>query len=174
MQKVSKQSLAMIALSILLAISIALTFTFAAIAGKTDKATGTITFSGDVAIQMAGFEGTTGAYTFTLTENADGVALADSYKIGLAAKSVSAFVKIEVAAPTGENVNAVTIANAATVNAAYTAEGNTFTSKAKINAGETVQLNQLIKISANLNALTNDTDVTFVVTVKADVVVANL
>jgi len=45
MQKqVSKQSLAMVALSILLAISIALTFTFAAFVG-TKTATGTITFS---------------------------------------------------------------------------------------------------------------------------------
>ena len=44
MQKVSKQSLAMIALSILLAISIALTFTFAALQDS-KTATGTITFS---------------------------------------------------------------------------------------------------------------------------------
>ena len=56
MQKVSKQSLAMIALSILLAISIALTFTFAALsASKT--ATGTITFNK--------------AYGLTLNSNAD-------------------------------------------------------------------------------------------------------
>ena len=44
MQKVSKQSLAMIALSILLAISIALTFTFAVLSDK-QGAVGTITFS---------------------------------------------------------------------------------------------------------------------------------
>ena len=44
MQKVSKQSLAMLALSILLAISIALTFTFALMADSR-TATGTITFS---------------------------------------------------------------------------------------------------------------------------------
>ena len=53
MQKVSKQSLAMIALSILLAISIALTFTFAALQDS-QTATGTITFSGS------------GSLTFTL------------------------------------------------------------------------------------------------------------
>ena len=53
MQKVSKQSLAMLALSILLAISIALTFTFAALnASKT--ATGTITFSGDASVAWTG------------------------------------------------------------------------------------------------------------------------
>ena len=44
MQKVSKQSLAMIALSILLAISIALTFTFAVLSDK-QGATGMITFN---------------------------------------------------------------------------------------------------------------------------------
>ncbi len=46
MQKVSKQSLAMIALSILLAISIALTFTFAA-TNNSKTATGSIQFSGE-------------------------------------------------------------------------------------------------------------------------------
>ena len=53
MQKVSKQSLAMIALSILLAISIALTFTFAALADK-KTATGEITFIGNVALEFTG------------------------------------------------------------------------------------------------------------------------
>ena len=54
MQKVSKQSLAMIALSILLAISIALTFTFAAVANVSKTATGTLTFSGKYSIVWAG------------------------------------------------------------------------------------------------------------------------
>ena len=70
MQKVSKQSLAMIALSILLAISIALTFTFAALsASKT--ATGTITFSGGVGLI---YEGVTDApnVSFTITYDGDG------------------------------------------------------------------------------------------------------
>ena len=53
MQKVSKQSLAMLALSILLAISIALTFTFAA-AQVSKTATGTITFSGEYFIAWSG------------------------------------------------------------------------------------------------------------------------
>ena len=49
MQKVSKQSLAMIALSILLAISIALTVTFAAMQDS-KTATGTITFTGGASV----------------------------------------------------------------------------------------------------------------------------
>ena len=52
MQKVSKQSLAMIALSILLAISIALTFTFAGLSA-TETATGTITFSAGGSVTWA-------------------------------------------------------------------------------------------------------------------------
>ena len=50
MQKVSKQSLAMLALSILLAISIALTFTFAAVTSQSKTATGTITFDGQYSV----------------------------------------------------------------------------------------------------------------------------
>ena len=57
MQKVSKQSLAMLALSILLAISIALTFTFAAFSAADKTATGTITFTGSLAITLAPGEG---------------------------------------------------------------------------------------------------------------------
>ena len=53
MQKVSKQSLAMLALSILLAISIALTFTFAALTDSR-KATGTITFSSGGTVAWTG------------------------------------------------------------------------------------------------------------------------
>ena len=74
MQKVSKQSLAMIALSILLAISIALTFTFAALS-DTKKATGTITFSGGGSVvwntSSSGVleaNGANGDAKFTLTE----------------------------------------------------------------------------------------------------------
>ena len=55
MQKVSKQSLAMLALSILLAISIALTFTFAAMQDS-KKAQGSITFSGEASVTWAGGE----------------------------------------------------------------------------------------------------------------------
>ena len=76
MQKVSKQSLAMLALSILLAISIALTFTFAGLSDS-KAATGTITFSGNATIAWASTNTDTekyavsnGAITINLT-NAD-------------------------------------------------------------------------------------------------------
>ena len=71
MQKVSKQSLAMIALSILLAISIALTFTFAALA-KTKTATGTITFSGDTGIVYSGLAENATELTFKVSYDANG------------------------------------------------------------------------------------------------------
>ena len=71
MQKVSKQSLAMIALSILLAISIALTFTFAALA-KTKTATGTIQFSGDKGIVYTGLASGEDNLTFKVAYDADG------------------------------------------------------------------------------------------------------
>ena len=78
MQKVSKQSLAMLALSILLAISIALTLTFAALSDS-KTATGTITFSGDTFIAWSGGTVDDGNTTitlqqsnFTLTQQSDG------------------------------------------------------------------------------------------------------
>ncbi len=72
MQKVSKQSLAMLALSILLAISIALTFTFAALSGS-KKATGTITFSGGFTITTTGFTNNDNdeSRSFTVTPSID-------------------------------------------------------------------------------------------------------
>ncbi len=69
MQKVSKQSLAMIALSILLAISIALTMTFAALS-QSRTATGTITFSGGFSLTASGFasgDGSATTQTFNVT-----------------------------------------------------------------------------------------------------------
>ena len=68
MQKVSKQSLAMIALSILLAISIALTFTFAALQdSKTAK--GTITFAGEASVTLSGGTVTGNVMTFNLSND---------------------------------------------------------------------------------------------------------
>ena len=74
MQKVSKQSLAMIALSILLAISIALTFTFAALSA-TGTATGNITFEGDATVkwsqrgnELSKYAVSNESITITLTE----------------------------------------------------------------------------------------------------------
>ena len=65
MQKVSKQSLAMIALSILLAISIALTFTFAALQDS-KTATGQITFSDGFTLTATGFDGADPNFKFTI------------------------------------------------------------------------------------------------------------
>ena len=71
MQKVSKQSLAMLALSILLAISIALTFTFAALADK-KTATGTISFTGNVALLVGATGSEAGSnYEFNITNATD-------------------------------------------------------------------------------------------------------
>ena len=121
MQKVSKQSLAMLALSILLAISIALTFTFAAGFSDSKNAEGTINFAGSVALTMTfgegtggnnGFEsgdGSTGSkYTFTmnatstttLAEIADELA---NVKFGLTAESQLAYVGVKVTI-TGQTV----------------------------------------------------------------------
>ena len=70
MQKVSKQSLAMIALSILLAISIALTFTFALLTDS-KTATGTIKFSGSGSLSWSGFKGITAASSENITFSLD-------------------------------------------------------------------------------------------------------
>ena len=170
MQKVSKQSLAMIALSILLAISIALTFTFAA-AQASKTATGTITFSGNVAITMGdGFTKNTETYEFTLNEVDNAVNLDDNLTIGVS--GTDAYVKIVVGAPTGSNLNAVTIAAASAVaeeSSLYNNEGTTFTSKTKIKAGTSVKLSDLINITLDLNKLADNSSVTFTITVDANV-----
>ena len=57
MQKISRKSLAVATLSLLLVISMALTFTFAALV-TTKKATGTITFTGGVGIVYTGIADT--------------------------------------------------------------------------------------------------------------------
>lgn len=168
MQKVSKQSLAMLALSILLAISIALTFTFAALADDQKTAQGTITFDGTVAIELgAGFQGSGNAYTFSLTATDAAVALGDTLTIGLASNSVDAYVKVTVSALSGNNAVALALANADSVSTLYNVEGNTFTSKAKIVAGSNVKLADLIKITPDLSKLVDDSSVTFTVTVDA-------
>ena len=172
MQKVSKQSLAMIALSILLAISIALTFTFAGLsANKTAK--GTITFSGNLAITMgADFvkNSETDTYEFTLAESNGTVTLGNDLTIGVS--GVNAYVKIVVGAPTGTNASAVTIGKATAFSSLYEqkdASLNTFTSIAKIKAGSNVKLSDLIAITLNLDNLADDTNVTFTITITADV-----
>ena len=96
MQKVSKQSLAMIALSILLAISIALTFTFAALSAE-KEATGTISFDK--------------AYGLTLNTNAN------SYTFTVRFKSDDQTTAIAQAVGNGKDWNDATIGIAATSSA---------------------------------------------------------
>ena len=82
MQKVSKQSLAMLALSILLAISIALTFTFAA-ASTTKTATGTITFNGEFGLIYDGLTNNdVNDIAFTITFSAGAPTIATSATSG--------------------------------------------------------------------------------------------
>ena len=167
MQKVSKQSLAMLALSILLAISIALTFTFAGLTAQ-KTASGEITFQGNVAITLgAGFS----SDKLSITTNGSGaLAIPDNATIGLAAGSVAAHMKITVGAPTGANASAVTISSKETVasgwnksstDTIYVTVGN------KIQAEGSVKLSDLIQISVNLDELKDATPVTFNISIDA-------
>ena len=108
MQKVSKQSLAMLALSILLAISIALTFTFAA-AGDSKSATGTITFDSSLAITFYDDEGESSAEsaTFNVTV-ADGLATISNWsvaKIGFASTSTPGKITASIGTGAGNGAN---------------------------------------------------------------------
>ena len=98
MQKVSRQSLAMLALSILLAISIALTLTFAALSDS-KTATGTITFSGNVALELTGFDGSEPTYTFTIDNPTDASAINSAlanYQFALASTSQNAYISVKI------------------------------------------------------------------------------
>ena len=107
MQKqVSKQSLAVLALSILLAISMALTATFAAFSGQ-NTATATITFTeSDITVTFAGWQGE-GFNTLTL-DNTDFEivdAAAGTVKLTDAAIAKINALKVTVAGvPTGFNI----------------------------------------------------------------------
>ena len=107
MQKVSKQSLAMIALSILLAISIALTFTFAALTNE-KTATGTITFAGQYSITMTGVKDTslTDAWEFEGTIDTNG-------KIALTNNPTVTFTNISAKAKMKYGVQIATEGNSA-------------------------------------------------------------
>ena len=174
MQKVSKQSLAMIALSILLAISIALTFTFALTAAKQKQANGTITFGGEVAILMIGYGNeTANTYEFKISDVVDGDIALSSYKMGLATTSVNAYLKVTVSALTGANADSGGVTMSAIANdTEYTKSASTeFVTKTKITGGEgnAISLSDLIKIKVDLSKLTDDSNVTFTVTVNASV-----
>ena len=103
MQKVSKQSLAMIAHSILLAISIALTFTFAALTTK-KTATGTITFTGKYSITMTGVKNASldDAWEFEGTIDTEGkITLKDDPTVKFTNISAGAKMKYGVRITTG-------------------------------------------------------------------------
>ena len=180
MQKVSKQSLAMLALSILLAISIALTFTFANLY-DTKTATGTISFEGTVAIQFGtSFTESEGSYSLSLTANSTGINIPANATIGLTGESTDAYLKITISELSGNNVSstgkeAVTVALADDISSetytTSTADGIVITTKSKVVAGTSgnIALSDLIKFTVNLDNLVDETTVEFTITVNADV-----
>jgi len=143
MQKVSKQSLAMLALSILLAISIALTFTFAALT-NTKTAEGTITFSGSVGLvvdatsNIATSESDSEKYTFNIenptTAEEINTALAGvSFK--LVSTSQSAYIRITAVS---SNETAVPLTATASVNG-YDKSNLVWTSSAAVAAAQSTK-----------------------------------
>ena len=170
MQKVSKQSLAMIALSILLAISIALTFTFA-VAQSTKTATGTITFSGVAALVLDGFAGEADGGTFTITvsdgENLDYLGaenkkLLKDFKFGLTSASAPAYVKVAVSVD-GKNIavgssdKCVTATLKSNVDALGTAVNKEYTTEGKQPAGKTWTVDDLITFAADSTKYVDET-----------------
>ena len=189
MQKVSKQSLAMLALSILLAISIALTFTFAA-AQDTKSATGTITFTGNAALTISGFAGTDEAGTFTINVDSNGVSyvggesvtLLEDMKFGLATTSAPAYVKV-VLSVQGKNIEiGPTAANKAVAVAMSNPAGfdapldNAIKTSAKQAAGKTWTLKKVLSFASDVSKYVDEpagaTKVTL--TITADTDIANL
>ena len=190
MQKVSKQSLAMIALSILLAISIALTFTFAA-AQASKTATGTITFSGQAALVINGFSGTTDAGTFDIsvgTNNTvtvagkDAAALSDM-SFGLATTSAPAYIKVAISV-NGQNIE---IGNTITDKAVAVKMSNPsdftisesdtkiMTTTKKIAANTTWTLDNVLSFVADITKYADETSSsTVTLTITADTNSANL
>ena len=171
MQKVSKQSLAMIALSILLAISIALTFTFAA-AQATKAATGTITFSGKGALLLDGFAGTDEAGTFTITVSNGSIlnylgtenksSLSD-LKFGLASTSAPAYVKVAISVKgknigLGDSTKCVNATLKMNVNALGSAKDNTYTTEDKQPANKTWTVDDLMSFGADSTKYVNEED----------------
>ena len=167
MQKVSKQSLAMLALSILLAISIALTFTFASLTAQ-KTASGEITFQGDVAITLGS---AFSSDKLSITTTGSGLlSIPDTATIGLADGSVAAHMKITVGAPEGTNAGAVTISSKDSVASGWqkaTSDTIYVTTTNKIQANGSVKLSDLIQINVDLDELKDATPVTFEITVDA-------
>ncbi len=168
MQKVSKQSLAMIALSILLAISIALTFTFAALS-ESSTASGTITFSGNVTVKYGGNKTDEGTIVFTANYAASG---------GIAANSVTtdnksfvidgsaAYAKITFTY-TGQEGVKVEVKNPFTSSDTWAeiAENASYASETKVTKGTGIAVGDVLKITFNPDAELPDT---FEVSIKVE------
>ena len=169
MQKVSKQSLAMIALSILLAISIALTFTFAALsASKT--ATGTITFSGNVTVTYNGdATASNGAIVFA-PDYVDNTVSTDNKSFVVSGEA--AYVKIEIEVTEGAGVT-VQVKNPFAQDSKFANIGDTkkatFVSTNTVNStgsNATYNVDDLIKATFSPEA--NLTNCTITIKVSAD------
>ena len=184
MQKVSKQSLAMIALSILLAISIALTFTFAALQDS-KTATGTITFSGEVGITISSADS-------VVTVSQDGTAITISgitdseklnsalkdVKIAVSSNSVAAALKVTISDVTGTNAAVISewtrktsevTSNSNKVTVAGTGASATFTTE-KLAANGYILLGDLVTAAVNLSNIASDdttANAQFTITVDA-------
>ncbi len=167
MQKISRKSLAVVALSVLLAISMALTFTFAALKDS-ETATGTITFAGGFTLTANSFGGTDPDYTFTIApsyapdgnvtfsivENTANFAIAttDAQKLGVTLTLTK----------TSGNADLVT-AKGFTSGTQYYLELNTQTA--------TLELVDLLTLTGTTADAITDTSITY--TLKIDVVVVS-
>ena len=190
MQKVSKQSLAMIALSILLAISIALTFTFAA-AQSSKTATGTITFSGTAALVIGGFNGTADAGTFTISVGTNGtVSVAgkdtnalNGMSFGLTKTSAPAYIKVAISV-NGSNIEigseaktkavAVKMSNPTEFTVSQS-DSNIMTTSSKVAANTTWTLDKVLSFAADVTKYVDETTgSTVTLTITADTSSDNL
>lgn len=191
--KVSKQTLAIVALSLLLAIAMALTVTFAAFS-NTNTVNGSITFSGDVVftvttagatnVSLSGTPSTNGAtFTVSISGITDDTAMETALagiRFGLTSTSVSAYMQIVLTDPSGANAGVLTPTYATgtptiTSNAGVTVTANASTKTyvtGKMGASDYVTLGDLVSYGVNLNNLAAPADsteaCTFSFTVKTN------
>ena len=173
MQKVSKQSLAMLALSILLAISIALTFTFAALGVQQKDVSGTITFTGGLSIAVTDITATdgvslTGGNTLAFTAeafeyNVDKFVLTDAAKAALATSDIT------VTSTAGAGVDFYySIAVSATSDAkAKIVNGSGVVGSTQV-TGATEKVVGLEEVISDIQLTDSVDGVTFTITIKAD------
>ena len=165
MQKVSKQSLAMIALSILLAISIALTFTFAGLsANKTAK--GTITFSGNVTVAYDA-DTTTANGTIVFTPNyTDSTVTTDNKQFTIGGSDAYVQIEITVEGGTGVTVQVKDPFATSPAFANITSNSATFKSANKVTKDTSYNVDDLVK--ATFDATEELTNCTITIKVSAD------